>query len=67
MSDLDPLAGSPFFEGLGPDELQTLRRAGRFVRLGPGDVVLRPGDQNRALHFVLAGTLRFGWRNRRAR
>jgi sigma-B regulation protein RsbU (phosphoserine phosphatase) len=57
MSDLDLLAGSPFFEGLGPDELQTLRRAGRFVRLGPGEVVLRPGDQNRALHFVLAGTL----------
>jgi phosphoserine phosphatase RsbU/P len=55
--DHDPLAGSPYFEGLGPDGLQALRRAGRVVRLSRGEVVLRPDEHNHALHFVLGGTL----------
>jgi sigma-B regulation protein RsbU (phosphoserine phosphatase) len=37
--------------------LQAIRSAGRVVRLRPGEVVLRPGEHNQALHFVLAGAL----------
>ena len=32
-------------------------RAGRLVRFAPGEVVLRPGEHHRALHFVLEGQL----------
>ncbi len=57
MSDLDALATSRCFGGLGPEELEALRQAGRVLRLRPAEVVLRPGEQNHALQFVLAGTL----------
>lgn len=57
MSEADPLAASPFFEGVGAGVLDALRRAGTVVRYGPGEVVLRVGEQNQALHFVLGGTL----------
>ncbi len=57
MSDLGALATSRCFGDLGPEELEALRQAGRVVRLRPAEVVLRPGEQNHALQFVLAGSL----------
>ena len=55
MSGIDTLARSPFFEGVAPESLPAILGAGRVVRLGPGEVVLRPGEHHRALHFVLEG------------
>lgn len=57
MSVPDPLAASAFFEGVSPGALEALRRAGAVIRYSPGEVVLRLGERNQALHFVLAGTL----------
>jgi len=57
LSQPDPLATSAFFEGVSPSALEALRRAGAVVRYSPGEVVLRLGERNQALHFVLAGTL----------
>src|SRR5262245_47021808 len=57
MSGLDALAASPYFEGVPREVFDALERAGRVVRLEPGAVVLRPGERNRFLHFVLTGVL----------
>ena len=54
---VEPVLGSPFFKELRQDDVRVLRRAGRVVRLDPGTVVLRPGERNRALYFVLSGAL----------
>ena len=54
---VEPVLGSPFFNELRQDDVRVLRRAGRVVRLDPGTVVLRPGERNRALYFVLSGAL----------
>ena len=53
----DPLAASLYFEGVPPETLGALREAGRVVPLEAGEILLSPGETNRALHFVLAGTL----------
>ena len=55
MSGIDSLARSPYFEGVAPESLHAILGAGRVVRLGPGEVVLRPGEHHRTLHFVLEG------------
>jgi serine phosphatase RsbU (regulator of sigma subunit) len=57
VSDLESLAGSLTFEGVSSEVLRAIRRAGRLVRLGPGEVVLRPGERNEALYFVVRGAL----------
>jgi sigma-B regulation protein RsbU (phosphoserine phosphatase) len=57
VGGIDPLAASPYFEGLPAEQIDALRGAGRVVRLGAGEVLLRPGEHNHALHFVLSGTL----------
>ena len=57
VSAVDPLSASPYFEGVSSEVFRRLRRAGRVVRMEPGEVVLRPGERNQALHFVLAGSL----------
>jgi sigma-B regulation protein RsbU (phosphoserine phosphatase) len=55
VSGIDALARSPYFEGVTPGSLQAMLRAGQLVHLAPGEVVLRPGERHRALHFVLEG------------
>lgn len=57
MSRVDPLAASPYFDGVAPAVFRALRRAGRVLRFETGQVVLRPGELNHSLFFVLAGTL----------
>jgi phosphoserine phosphatase RsbU/P len=57
LSDLDLLAASPFFEGVSPEAVRALHRAGTIARYDAGEVVLRPGERNQVLHFVVAGTL----------
>lgn len=54
---VEPVLGSPFFKELRQDDVRVLLRVGRVVRLDPGTVVLRPGERNRALYFVLSGAL----------
>ena len=57
MSGLESLARSPYFEGVAPESLAAILRVGSLVRVAPADVVLRPGEDHRALHFVLEGSL----------
>jgi phosphoserine phosphatase RsbU/P len=54
---VEPVLGSPFFKDLRQDDVRVLRRAGRVVRLDQGSTVLQPGERNRALYFVLGGSL----------
>ena len=57
MNGLESLARSPYFEGVAPESLEAILRAGSLVRVAPAEVVLRPGEHHRALHFVLEGSL----------
>lgn len=57
MSANDPLARSPYFEGLPGGTHAAIRRAGRVARFAAGEVMVRPGERHRALHFVLGGAL----------
>jgi sigma-B regulation protein RsbU (phosphoserine phosphatase) len=41
--------------GLSDEAWRAVVQAGDLLRLGPGEVVLRPGEPNQALHFVLEG------------
>jgi serine phosphatase RsbU (regulator of sigma subunit) len=57
LKRLAALEQAPFFGGLDRETLAALGRSGRLARFAPGEVVVRPGDRHRALHFVLEGTL----------
>jgi CRP-like cAMP-binding protein len=58
MQDLsDMLAGVPFFEGLGPAELETIAGCGGNVHFATGDVLFREGDAADTFYVVRHGSV----------
>ena len=54
---LERLRDTPLFGGLDEEQLRTLADLGAIEDLGPGDVLIREGDEADALYVVLEGEL----------
>lgn len=57
-ADGDVLKSVGLFLEFQPDEMQELRAALHATRFGAGDIVLREGAANRALHILKSGRIR---------
>ena len=52
----DALRSSPFFAGLGEDDLERIAATGEHVRFAAGDAIIQKGDRGEAMYLILRGT-----------
>lgn len=52
------LSGSAVLQGVDPSATRFLVRVGEVRRFGPGEILMRQGEDSLSLHFVLSGSVR---------
>ena len=57
MSPVELLAGQPFFSGLAPAQLERIADCARLAEHRAGTLLLRQGDEARAIHLLLEGSV----------
>ncbi len=54
---IEELRTLPIFSGFGPDTLAALNEAADLARVGPDEILFRPGEKLAELNFLLAGLI----------
>ncbi|MFA6034502.1 MAG: cyclic nucleotide-binding domain-containing protein [Myxococcota bacterium] len=49
------LSSSPFFHGLGPDDIHCLLQSSKVMPVARGDVIIRVGENQKDVYFVVRG------------